>query len=214
MNTKNLTTVLSEIQKNYCSACHYGGLTKLIGYKSNGTCLDYVYDIYKVPYSIAWEIYTNETVFPEMMQAVRNNNLENTHNNANEDNNLENTKETFTGFMNKAQQNANIDMDMGALKTKQSLIKNPYKFKQSSSFLTVLEADKFVDMSYTYTNLNASKKLLRNNEAETTTVRKYTEYENNICIELFNPLKKAEYDFIISTWSKSLIHLLNYVHSN
>ncbi len=58
--------ILGIIKKNYCKNCDLGAPSKLIGYKSSGTCLDYIYDNMKVPYSFAWEIYTNERVFTEL----------------------------------------------------------------------------------------------------------------------------------------------------
>jgi len=58
--------ILGIIKKKYCSNCDMGAPSKLIGYKSSGTCLDYIYDNLKVPYSLAWEIYTNERLFPEL----------------------------------------------------------------------------------------------------------------------------------------------------
>jgi hypothetical protein len=55
--------VLKEIQTKFCKVCKVGAPSKLIGYKSSGTCLDYIYDNFKVPYSLAWEIYSNEVPF-------------------------------------------------------------------------------------------------------------------------------------------------------
>jgi hypothetical protein len=58
--------VLNNVKSKFCSACQLGQPSKLIGYKSSGTCLDYIYDTYKVPYSLAWEIYSNEVQLPEL----------------------------------------------------------------------------------------------------------------------------------------------------
>lgn len=58
--------ILTVIKRKYCNNCDMGSPAKLIGYKSSGTCLDYIYDNLKVPYSLAWEIYTNEREFPEL----------------------------------------------------------------------------------------------------------------------------------------------------
>jgi hypothetical protein len=57
---------LELIKSKYCSICQLGTPSKLIGYKSTGTCLDYIYDTYKVPYSLAMEIYSNEVNFPDL----------------------------------------------------------------------------------------------------------------------------------------------------
>lgn len=70
LNKDNMLTVLNEIKNKYCSVCDVGSPAKLIGYKSSGTCLDYIYDNYKVPYSFAWEIYTNEKVLPELEKEI------------------------------------------------------------------------------------------------------------------------------------------------
>jgi hypothetical protein len=62
---------LRIVRSKYCSSCQLGTPSRLIGYKSSGTCLDYIYDNYKVPYALAWEIYTNEVIMPEL-DFVRN----------------------------------------------------------------------------------------------------------------------------------------------
>jgi len=63
--------ILGIIKQKYCSNCDLGARSKLIGYKSSGTCLDYIYDKLKVPYSLAWEIYTNEREFGELKDYLR-----------------------------------------------------------------------------------------------------------------------------------------------
>jgi hypothetical protein len=63
---KNISNI---IKNKFCSACKVGPPSKEIGYKSSGTCLDYIYTNYTVPYSLAWEIYSNETDFPELNYA-------------------------------------------------------------------------------------------------------------------------------------------------
>lgn len=63
--------ILGIVKKKYCSTCDLGAPSKLIGYKSSGTCLDYIYDKLKVPYSLAWEIYTNEREFVELKDYLR-----------------------------------------------------------------------------------------------------------------------------------------------
>lgn len=57
--------ILNRIKHNYCKNCDLGAPAVFLGYKSSGTCLDYIYDKFKVPYSFAWEIYTNEREFSE-----------------------------------------------------------------------------------------------------------------------------------------------------
>lgn len=61
-----MKNVLNKIKSKYCSICEVGSPSAFLGYKSSGTCLDYIYDTFKVPYSLAWEIYTNEKLLPEM----------------------------------------------------------------------------------------------------------------------------------------------------
>lgn len=63
--------ILNKIKTKYCEVCHVGAPSKLIGYKSSGTCLDYAYDILKVPYAFAWEIYTDEKELPELQKFRR-----------------------------------------------------------------------------------------------------------------------------------------------
>lgn len=73
--------VLNEIKDNFCPVCDVGTPSKLIGYTSRGTCLDYIYDNFRVPYSLAWEIYSNEKIFPEMDAYSKANSLHAENNN-------------------------------------------------------------------------------------------------------------------------------------
>ncbi len=56
-NAKNMLDILSQIDKKYCD-CEVGAAGAEIGYLSPGTCLDYAYDKLKIPYSFAFEIYS------------------------------------------------------------------------------------------------------------------------------------------------------------
>ena len=61
-----MKTILNTIKNKFCSVCDVGAPSKLLGYTSRGTCLDYIYDNYKIPYSFSWEVYSDEKVFTEM----------------------------------------------------------------------------------------------------------------------------------------------------
>ncbi len=150
--------VLNEIKSLYCPVCEVGIPSKLIGYSSRGTCLDYVYENYKIPYSLAWEIYTNEKPFKEMDEYAKANS---------------NKK----GKTNEA------------------------------SFLAVSEEDKY-ELVSTFTVNELSFKTTKAMD------RTYLNDEKEYCIKLFNPLTKENYEFININWTKSLIHLLNYVKAN
>ena len=65
--------MLNEVKTEYCSICKVGDPPQLLGYKASGSCMDYVYDKYKVPYSVALEVYTNEKIFPEMNNFINKN---------------------------------------------------------------------------------------------------------------------------------------------
>jgi len=67
--------VLNQIKNKFCPVCDVGAPSQLIGYESRGTCLDYVYDNYKIPYSLAWEIYTNEKSFKNLDDYVKENSI-------------------------------------------------------------------------------------------------------------------------------------------
>ena len=58
--------MLNEIKDKFCQSCEVGSASLKIGYQSSGTCLDYIYDKLNVPFSFAWEIYTDEKSFPEI----------------------------------------------------------------------------------------------------------------------------------------------------
>lgn len=55
-----------QMKEKFCSVCKVGSPSLLIGYKSSGTCLDYAYKKMKIPYTFAFEIYTDEEQLPEM----------------------------------------------------------------------------------------------------------------------------------------------------
>jgi hypothetical protein len=65
-----MKSVLNQMKEKYCSVCKVGSPALLIGYKSSGTCLDYAYKKLKVPYTFAFEIYTDEMPFPEIDSQV------------------------------------------------------------------------------------------------------------------------------------------------
>ncbi len=67
-----MKNILNQIKEKYCPVCQVGAPSLKIGYQSSGTCLDYIYDKIKVPYSFAWEIYSNEVVHPEIAKLSRN----------------------------------------------------------------------------------------------------------------------------------------------
>ena len=62
----HMVTILKSIQANYCKQCVVGSPSETLNYFSYGNCLDYAYDVLKIPYSIAWEIYSGETVNEEL----------------------------------------------------------------------------------------------------------------------------------------------------
>ena len=68
INKENMKAVLQSVKEKFCSVCLLGAPSTLIGYKSSGTCVDYAYKVLNIPYSFAWEIYTNEMELPEMKQ--------------------------------------------------------------------------------------------------------------------------------------------------
>ena len=51
-----MSEVINVVNSNYCD-CLTGSMAKDIEYLCPGTCLDYIYDVLKVPYSYGWEIY-------------------------------------------------------------------------------------------------------------------------------------------------------------
>lgn len=65
-NHKRIKPVLLSIKEKFCSVCKLGSPSKLVGYKSPGTSLDYAYEKLKIPISLVWEIYTNEVKLPKM----------------------------------------------------------------------------------------------------------------------------------------------------
>ena len=72
INVNKIKEILGTIKNKYCKTCDLGSPAKLLGYKSSGTCLDYIYDKFKVPYTLAWEIYTNEREFTELKEYLKN----------------------------------------------------------------------------------------------------------------------------------------------
>lgn len=76
INLDKMKEILNKLQQKYCKNCDMGSPSALIGYQSSGTCLDYIYDNFKVPYSLAWEIYSNERVFVELKEQINKQNLQ------------------------------------------------------------------------------------------------------------------------------------------
>lgn len=66
-----MKAALNNIKNKYCSVCHVGAPSMLIGYQSSGTCVDYIYENYKVPYTLAWEIYTNEMRWEDLEKGAK-----------------------------------------------------------------------------------------------------------------------------------------------
>jgi len=74
-NQKSMMTILKNLDIRYCE-CPFGAAGREVGYSCPGTCLDWVYDEVKTPYSFAFEIYTGPEYdfdlkdrFNEKMQA-------------------------------------------------------------------------------------------------------------------------------------------------
>lgn len=65
-NKQDMMEVLRDLDSGYCE-CPYGAAGKEVGYSCPGTCLDWVYDKLKTPYSFAFEIYTS----PENDKSLR-----------------------------------------------------------------------------------------------------------------------------------------------
>eukprot|EP00386_Alphamonas_edax_P006649 GDKI01021468.1.p1 GENE.GDKI01021468.1~~GDKI01021468.1.p1 ORF type:complete len:484 (+),score=143.58 GDKI01021468.1:126-1454(+) len=66
-NKKQMHAILSEVDKSYCN-CPFGAAGKEVGYECPGTCVDWVYDKLGVPFSFAWEIYTDNSRKEELYQ--------------------------------------------------------------------------------------------------------------------------------------------------
>lgn len=147
LNKENMIEALKGIKEKYCRNCQMGSVRNLIGYISSGTCLDYVYDNYKVPYAFAWEIYSDESVNYE----------------------LENFRKGNKSFYSTLKRNF-----------RKGAIKNSF--------------------------------LLMDEEEHSAKSRKYTMEEEQVCLKLFNPIDKDDYNFIITQWTLALVNLIDYVN--
>ncbi len=67
-----MINILNQLKNEVCPHCAVGHPEKILGYKASGSCMDYVFDKFNVPYSFAWEIYTNEKPFKEMTEYKKN----------------------------------------------------------------------------------------------------------------------------------------------
>lgn len=57
-----LAELLADISQQFCNGdCPFGGLTEVIGYKSQGCDIDYVQN-HTTPYAFTWEIYANSEI--------------------------------------------------------------------------------------------------------------------------------------------------------
>jgi len=78
-----MLNILNELKKEVCPVCAVGNPVQILGYKASGSCMDYVFEKFSIPYSIAWEIYTNEKQFKEMNDYVNSKKIQNINNNNN-----------------------------------------------------------------------------------------------------------------------------------
>jgi len=67
-NGPEMMKALYELDKDYCQ-CPFGGAGKEVGYQCPGTCLDWAYDVLKVPYTFAFEIYGDPAYSAFLKQA-------------------------------------------------------------------------------------------------------------------------------------------------
>jgi len=58
---KELLEVMQTINKKYC-LCTVGPAAKKLHYESYGNCLDYAYDVAKVPFAFAWEVFEDSNL--------------------------------------------------------------------------------------------------------------------------------------------------------
>jgi hypothetical protein len=192
LNYQNMFEAMNIIKKKYCPVCQLGPPSKLIGYKSSGTCLDYIYDNYKVPYALAWEIYTDEIKHPSLVE-------------------IENKVKSPSFLLSSEIEKNNNEMRNGPV-TVSYLLKNGDKLEAllkkeeqtiiNNSFFSVEEKIKLVSQSQFQNLRKASSKNME---------KSYSEMERNVCVNLFNPLSKEAYKFIVTNWRKAMIELLNYI---
>lgn len=79
--------ILNQLKTEICPVCSVGNPVQILGYKASGSCMDYVFEKFEIPYSIAWEIYTNEKQFKEL-----NNYVKSKRNDQNKTNNSKNSR--------------------------------------------------------------------------------------------------------------------------
>lgn len=204
--------VLNEVQRKYCPICHVGSASKMIGYKSSGTCLDYIYDNFKVPYSLAWEIYSNENYFHGMEEYVKNYNK-----------NLNNKATSITT-------NLVQNIDQNQMVTKRNMKNNfsnnllktntnqPKKFRIPngiiSNFFSLEEELDLLDKSQLELNNEMISNIRTTSNLRNNFTRIYSNYEKEMCVKLFNPMSKPAYHYIINNWMNAMIDLLEYVKTN
>ncbi len=68
-NKDNMLKALNRLNKDYCD-CKMGPAGLNVGYTSPGTSLDYAYDQLKVPYSYAFEIYSQYNDIPAVSKEL------------------------------------------------------------------------------------------------------------------------------------------------
>lgn len=64
-NQPSMMRILKKLDSKHCK-CPFGAAGKEVGYACPGTCLDWVYDQLKAPYSFAFEIYTSPMMDNEL----------------------------------------------------------------------------------------------------------------------------------------------------
>ena len=132
----NMVTVLKSIQSKYCKQCVVGSPAETLNYFSYGNCLDYAYEVLKIPYSFAWEIYSGDT----------------------------------------------MNEELNVIKEKNQMRRMLRKNKQSvmSSFVE----------------------------------KNYSQKMKDRCVDLFNPLDRTSYEFIIDRFKKGIVDMVKYANKN
>ena len=75
INIDKIKSLLEEIHTKFCPHCMIGVPSKYLGYVSPGNSMDYIYEKLKVPYSMAWEIYSPDIKDEQLEEIKYKNNI-------------------------------------------------------------------------------------------------------------------------------------------
>jgi len=204
-NIDNLKSIMGDLKQKFCNYCSVGTPSEFLGYVSPGNCLDYVYDKLKVPYAMAWEIYTNEINYIPYMNKEKSLKEGSHHHKNSEDkiHHLSSKSESDEVSSNKSasphsSQKGIEYPESAGYNFKENSQESNYENAQESYNNHMMHNLSFIEVSNTIKSSISKMDSMR-------FVNTKVDNNNTFCLNLFNPNEERDYTYIIENWSKMMI---------